>query len=85
MPRFVSLIVATIAALALFSAGAYVIARWYAWDTVASLSAVTLKWSLYITVACAAYAIFVGVYHTILSVTGLDEERTPEDEPDHVS
>jgi hypothetical protein len=75
VPRFVSLTVAFIALVALISAGAYVLARWYALDGVADLSAVLLKWSLYAIAAGCAYACLVGVYHTILSVTGLDRER----------
>lgn len=75
MPRFISYAVTLIAAIALFSSGAYVLGRWYENDAIAMASMYALKYSLYTVAACAAYAIFVGVYHTILSVTGLDEEK----------
>lgn len=80
MPRFVSLIVALIASVALLSAGCYVLARWYEIDALASVSSVTLKWSLYATVGACLYACLVGIYHTFLSVTGLDEEREEQDQ-----
>ena len=51
------------------------LARWYEWDIAVSVLAPTLKYSLYTVVGCSAYAGFVGVYHTILSVTGLDESK----------
>jgi hypothetical protein len=75
VPRFISTIVALIAFVALASAGGYVLSRWYEWYAIADITMVSLKWSLYAVVGCAAYACLVGVYHTILSVTGLDEER----------
>lgn len=75
MPRFISLTVALIALVALLSAGGYVLARWYEWYGLADVTMLSLKWSLYAVVACAAYAMLVGIYHVILSVTGLDEER----------
>lgn len=80
MPRFISLTVAFVATLALLSAGGYVLGRWYEMDTLASVSQVTLQYSLYFVAFCCAYAVLVGVYHTILSVTGLDEEKEPEGE-----
>ena len=75
LPRFISLTVALIALVALISSGAFVMARWYEMDTLVQITLVSLKWSLYIVAACCGYAILVGIYHTILSVTGLDEER----------
>lgn len=75
MPRFVSTIVALIAFVALASAGGYVLSRWYEWDAISDVTSFTLKWSLYAVVGCCVYACLVGVYHTFLSVTGLDEER----------
>ncbi len=75
MPRFISIIVSLIAFIALISSGAFVMARWYELDGLAQVTLFTLKWSLYIVVGCCAYALAVGIYHTILSVTGLDEER----------
>lgn len=81
VPRFISLTVALVATLALLSAGGYVLGRWYESDLVASVSMVTLKYSLYFVAFCCAYAILVGVYHTVLSVTGLDEEKEPEGGP----
>jgi hypothetical protein len=82
VPRFISLTVALIATLALLSAGGYVLGRWYEIDALASITAVILQYSLYITVFCCGYAMLVGIYHTILSVTGLDREReeAPEEE-----
>ncbi|MCK6550464.1 hypothetical protein L6R52_31800 [Myxococcota bacterium] len=82
MPRFISLTVAFIAALALLSAGGYVMARWYELDAVASIAGTILKSSLYFIAAACAYAGLVGIYHVILSVTGLDEERAPPAEPE---
>jgi hypothetical protein len=73
VPRFISTIVTLIAAVALFSSGGFVLARWSNHDTIAIVSAHALKYSLYALAFCAAYAILVGIYHTILSVTGLDE------------
>lgn len=75
MPRFISYAVTLIAVIALFSSGGYVLGRWYENDPVATTSMYALKYSLYAIAVCAAYAILVGVYHTILSVTGLDEEK----------
>jgi hypothetical protein len=83
MPRFISVTVALIATIALLSAGSYVLARWYGWDALASISGHALQVSLYTVVICCAYACLVGVYHTILSVTGLDREKE-EPEPPHV-
>lgn len=81
MPRFISLIVTLIATIALLSSGGYVLGRWYEIDALATVSMVALKYSLYTVAFCCAYALAVGIYHTILSVTGLDEEReeTPAD------
>ena len=75
MPRFISYAVTLIAVIALISSGAFFIARFSNADTVAIVSMHTLKYSLYALAFCAAYAIAVGIYHTFLSVTGLDEER----------
>ncbi|MEQ8275501.1 MAG: hypothetical protein RMA76_33165 [Deltaproteobacteria bacterium] len=75
MPRFISLLVALIATVALFSSGGYVLGRWYEMDGLATVSMFCLKYSLYAVAFCCAYALAVGIYHTILSVTGLDEER----------
>jgi hypothetical protein len=75
VPRFISYTVTLIAFIALCSAGGYVLSRWYEWDPGAIVSMYALKWSLYIVVGCCAYAGLVGIYHTILSITGLDEER----------
>jgi hypothetical protein len=73
VPRFISYAVTLIALIALFSSGAFVVSRWSNQDTIALLSMYALKYSLYALGFCAAYAIAVGVYHTFLSVTGLDE------------
>ncbi len=73
MPRFVSYLVTLVAVIALFSSGGYVLARWSELDSLVMIMGYTLEYSLYILAFCAAYAIFVGVYHTFLSVTGLDE------------
>jgi hypothetical protein len=73
VPRWISYTVALIAAIALVSSGAFVLARFGSYDTVAIVSAHALKYSLYALAFCAAYAILVGIYHTFLSVTGLDE------------
>lgn len=75
MPRWISISVALVAFVALASAGGYVLARWYAWDSIASFTGVSLKYSLYTVVGLCAYMGAVGIYHTILSVAGLDEER----------
>jgi hypothetical protein len=75
VPRFVSLTVALVALIALLSGGGYVLARWYELETLSDVCQVSLKWSLYAIAAACAYACLVGVYHTVLSVTGLDEER----------
>jgi hypothetical protein len=75
VPRFISYSVALVALIALLSAGGYVLGRWYENDAVAMFSMYSLKYSLYAVVACCAYAGLVGIYHTFLSVTGLDEER----------
>ncbi len=75
MPRWISLMVSMLALVALTSSGAYVLARWYAWDGAVSLLGTVLKGSLYAVAVCAGYAILVGIYHTILSVTGLDRPR----------
>ena len=85
MPRWISTTVALIALIALLSAGAFVLARWYAWDAGVEIFAPTLKYSLYAVTGCAAYAGLVGVYHTILSVTGLDEDRGPPGEDEDPS
>jgi len=74
VPRYVSITVALVAFLALVSSGAYVLARWYAWDATADIAALALKGSLVLIAFCCLYACAVGVYHTFLSVTGLDEE-----------
>lgn len=76
MPRWISYSVAFVALIALTSAGGYVLARWYSWDAVADLTSGSLEYSLYALAACCAYAMLIGIYHTILSITGLDEERT---------
>ena len=73
MPRFISYAVALIAVVALISSGAFFVARFSDAETVAIVSMHALKYSLYALGFCAAYAILVGVYHTFLSVTGLDE------------
>jgi hypothetical protein len=73
VPRFISYAVALIALVALVSSGAFVLARFSEEDSVAIVSMYALKYSLYALAFCAAYAIAVGVYHTFLSVTGLDE------------
>lgn len=75
MPRFISYTVALIAIIALFSSGGYVLGRWYEMDGLATVSMFALKYSLYAVAACCGYALLVGIYHTILSVTGLDEEH----------
>jgi hypothetical protein len=75
LPRWISVSVVLLAALALLSSGGYVLARWYAWDGAAEVLGPVLQYSLYVIVGCCAYAGLVGVYHTILSVTGLDEEQ----------
>jgi hypothetical protein len=80
VPRFISYTVAFVAFLALLSAGGWVLARWYAWDFVAQASGTALRFSLYAIAACCAYAMLVGIYHTILSITGLDEERVESEE-----
>ncbi len=67
--------VSLIAFVAIMSAGGFVVARWNGWDSAATLLGPLLKYSLYTVVGCCAYAGLVGVYHTILSVTGLDESR----------
>ena len=67
--------VASIALISLVSAAVFVLLRWTGHD--ASGFAVVLKWSLYATAFACAYAMFVGVYHTFLFVTGLDQERVP--------
>jgi hypothetical protein len=79
VPRFVSVTVALVALLALLSSGSYVLARWYDWAKLAEVSGLALEGSLVLIGLCCAYACAVGVYHTFLSVTGLDEER--EDTP----
>ena len=61
--------------MALVSSGSYVLGRWYELDGLAQVSMIALKYSLYAVVACCGYALLVGVYHTFLFVTGLDEER----------
>lgn len=81
MPRFISVTVALIATLALLSAGGYVMARWYDLEAFAAICGTLLKGSLYFTCAACAYAGLVGIYHVILSVTGLDEERATPAEP----
>lgn len=68
------MIVSLIALVAILSAGGFVVARWNEWDSVVTFMAPMLKYSLYTVVGCCAYAGLVGVYHTILSVTGLDEQ-----------
>jgi hypothetical protein len=75
LPRWITYIVTLIATLAVLSAGGFVLARWNEWDGLVELLAPTLKYSLYAVVGCCVYAGLVGVYHTILSVTGLDESR----------
>lgn len=77
MPRFITYIVTLIATLALISSGAWVLGRFYAMDWLVDASAWILKSSLYFVAFCCAYAVLVGVYHTILSVTGLDKEKGP--------
>jgi hypothetical protein len=74
MPRWVSATVALIAAVALLSSGAFVLARWYGLDALASVLGPTLQYSLMAVIGCCVYAGLVGVYHTFLSVTGLDED-----------
>ena len=69
------MIVTSLAALALLSSGTYVLSRWYGVHTLISGSGQVLKWTLYALAFCAGYAILVGVYHTILSVTGLDRGK----------
>lgn len=78
MPRWISWIVALLALTSVLSSGGYVMARWYDWAWVASWAGSVLKWSLYLVVGCAAYALLVGLYHTALFVTGLDEARPDE-------
>ncbi len=68
VPRFIYLLVTLVAVVALCSSGGYVLGRWYELDGLAMFSMFALKYSLYAVVACTAYAIFVGVYHTILGV-----------------
>jgi hypothetical protein len=75
VPRFVSITIALVAFLALTSSGTYVLARWYDWAPVVEVAAFALKGSLVLIAVCCAYACAVGIYHTFLSVTGLDEER----------
>jgi hypothetical protein len=75
VPRFISVTIAVICAVALVSSGVYVLARWYDVEGVARATAHVLEASLYVLGAAGAYAILIGVYHTVLSVTGLDEER----------
>lgn len=75
MPRWISLSVALLALVALISSGGFVLARWYNWEAAIAFFAPTLKYSLYTVVGCCIYAGLVGVYHTFLSVTGLDEEK----------
>lgn len=75
MPRWISVTVTLIGLIALISSGGFVLARWYEWDAAIGIFAPLLKYSLYTVVGCCAYAGLVGVYHTILSVTGLDENR----------
>ena len=67
--------VALLAMITIFSAGGFVLARWHNWESAVTILAPMLKYSLYAVVFCCAYAGLVGVYHTILSVTGLDETR----------
>lgn len=74
MPRWISWSVALIAVVALVSSGAYVMARWYALDGLVEASAIALEGSLYAIAGACGYAMLVGIYHTFLSVTGLDEE-----------
>lgn len=73
MPRWVSITVTLLAFLTLASSAGFVLSRWYLWDSGVALFMPLLKLSLYAVVACCAYAGLVGIYHTILSVTGLDE------------
>ena len=80
MPRFIYVIVSLFAATGLVSAGAYVLARWYAIDGLARASAQTLQLTLWALGGACAYAMMVGVYHVFLSITGLDRERTPRPE-----
>jgi hypothetical protein len=75
VPRWISVSVSLIALLALLSAGGFVLARYSGWDAGADVLGPALKYSLYAIAGCCAYAGLVGVYHTILSVTGLDEEK----------
>jgi hypothetical protein len=74
LPRWISATVALIAAVALLSSGAFVLARWYGLDSLATVLGPTLQYSLMAVLGCCVYAGLVGVYHTFLSVTGLDED-----------
>ena len=75
MPRWVSMLVSLVALVTIISSAGFVLARFAESETWIAIMAPTLKYSLYSIVGCCAYAGLVGVYHTILSVTGLDEKR----------
>ena|GEM_PF-3721104 len=75
MPRWISVLVSLIAFILIVATAGFFLARSYESEKWIAIMAPTLKYSLYSIVACCIYAGLVGVYHTILSVFGLDEEK----------
>lgn len=67
------MVVSFIGLVTIISSGGFVLARFAESETWIAIMAPTLKYSLYTIVGCCAYAGLVGIYHTILFVTGLDE------------
>ena len=67
------MLVSFIALITIIATAGFFLARSYESERWISIMAPTLKYSLYTIVGCCIYAGLVGVYHHILSVTGLDE------------
>ena len=69
------MLVSLVAFVTILSTAGFFLARSYESEAWISIMAPALKYSLYTIVGCCAYAGLVGIYHSILSVTGLDEVR----------
>jgi hypothetical protein len=69
------MLVSLVGLVTIISTAGFFLARSYQSDTWIAIMTPALKYSLYTIVGCCAYAGLVGLYHTVLSVTGLDESK----------